>query len=288
MHLPLNALRAFEAAARLLNLTHAAQELHVTQTSVSQHIRKLEGRLNKKLFKRLPRGLALTDEGRALYPSVQEAFHQLEVALTNVSLSRPREILSLACVGTFAIGWLLPRLHAYEHAYPFVDLRWQTNNNRVDLASEGLDFAIRFGDGAWHGCEAMHLMEAPLSPVCAPSLAAKIQGPDDLLRLPLLRSYRTDEWRAWFDCASVPCPVLHGAMFDTSLALAQAAIQGAGVALLPVDLFAKEIETRRLVQPFSLSVSVGAYWLTWLKSRTPSQIMLTWIDWMRAQLKEQD
>lgn len=168
MHLPLNALRAFEAAARLLNITRAAEELHVTQTAISQHIRNLEARLDKQLFKRLPRGLSLTDEGHALYPSVRSAFDQIEIALTQLTHTRPKEVLNMAAVGTFAVGWLLPRLHTFEQAHPYIDLRLQTNNNVVDLAYEGLDSAIRFGDGAWHGTHARHLMDAPLSPVCSP------------------------------------------------------------------------------------------------------------------------
>ena len=209
MHLPLNALRAFEAAARLLNITRAAEELHVTQTAVSQQLRNLEGRLDTQLFKRLPRGLSLTEEGQALYPAVRSAFDQLELALTQLSHTRPKEVLSVAAVGTFAVGWLLPRLRGFEQAHPFIDLRLQTHNNRVDLAAEGLDFAIRFGDGAWHGTAALHLMDAPLSPVCAPQLAQRIHAPRDLLQLPLLRSYRTDEWSAWFASTHVPCPVVH-------------------------------------------------------------------------------
>ena len=104
MHLPLNALRAFEASARHLNLTRAAQELHVTQTAVSQHIRKLEDRLGKPLFRRLPRGLALTDEGQALLPVVVESFGNLQRALEKLGDTRPREVLTVGAVGTFAVG----------------------------------------------------------------------------------------------------------------------------------------------------------------------------------------
>ena len=117
MHLPLNALRAFEAAARHLNLTRAALELHVTQAAVSQHIRQLEEQLGKPLFRRLPRGLALTDEGLALVPAVSGAFSGLARALEQVHDRRPREVLSVGVVGTFAVGWLLPRLRALQEAH---------------------------------------------------------------------------------------------------------------------------------------------------------------------------
>ena len=231
MHLPLNALRAFEASARHLNLTRAAQELHVTQTAVSQHIRKLEDRLGKPLFRRLPRGLALTDEGQALLPVVVESFGNLQRALEKLGDTRPREVLTVGAVGTFAVGWLLPRLRDFQQTCPFVDLRLLTHNNRVDMAGEGLDYAIRFGDGAWHGTQADRIMDAPMSVMCSPALAHGLRTMADLARQPLLRSYRTDEWTAWFEAAGAPCPVVRGAVFDSSLTLAEAAAQGARMPL---------------------------------------------------------
>lgn len=283
MHLPLNALRAFEVAARHLNLTRAAEELNVTQTAVSQHIRNLEDRLGKLLFRRLPRGLALTDESQALLPALVDAFGRIAQALEQFDDRRPREVLTVGAVGTFAVGWLLPRLRDFQQACPFVDLRLHTHNNRVDLAAEGLDYAIRFGDGAWHGTAADRLLEAPLSPLCAPAVAARLRTPGDLARETLLRSYRPDEWPAWFAVAGLPCPLLRGMVFDTSLALAEAAAQGAGVALLPVRLFTRELQQGRLVQPFAQTeIAIGAYWLTRLHSRTPGPAMQAFRDWLLA------
>ena len=118
MQLPLNALRMFDAAARHLNLTRAADELCVTQAAVSQHIRNLEERLGKPLFRRLPRGLALTDEGHALWPAVAESFARIEHSLQQVAEPRPREVLTVGVVGTFAIGWLIPRLGQFQQQHP--------------------------------------------------------------------------------------------------------------------------------------------------------------------------
>lgn len=282
MHLPLNALRAFEVSARHLNLTRAAQELNVTQTAVSQHIRNLEDRLGTPLFRRLPRGLALTDEGQALLPVLAESFARIAQALERVSDRRPREVLTVGAVGTFAVGWLLPRLRDFQQAHPFVDLRLLTHNNRVDLAAEGLDYAIRFGDGAWHGTEADRLLDAPLSAMCAPAIAARLRAPADLARESLLRSYRADEWATWFAAAGVPCPLVRGTVFDSSLALAEAAAQGAGVALLPQRLFTRELQQGRLAQPFGTEIALGAYWLTRLKSRPPGAAMEAFRSWMLA------
>eukprot|EP01042_Synura_sphagnicola_P011806 gene11806-15049_t len=202
MHLPLNALRAFEVAARHLSFTHAADELNVTQTAVSMQVKNLEERMGVALFRRLPRGLALTDEGLALLPVLAESFERIATVLGQFENGRMREVLTVGVVGTFAVGWLMPRLRAFQQTYPFVDLRLLTNNNRVDLAGEGLDYAIRFGDGAWHGTDAEHLFCAPLAPMCAPAIAARLRHPQDLAGETLLRSYRAEEWQQWFAAAA--------------------------------------------------------------------------------------
>lgn len=285
MQLPLNALRMFDAAARHLSLTRAAQELHVTQAAVSQHIRNLEERLGKPLFRRLPRGLALTDEGQALWPVVAQSFERIEQSLQQVAEPRPREILTVGVVGTFAIGWLIPRLSQFQQLHPYIDLRLLTNNNRVDLAGEGLDAAVRFGDGAWHGTHAQMLLRAPLSPMCIPTLAQQLREPADLARQTLLRSYRTQEWEGWFAGLDQAAPLARGAMFDSSLTLAEAAAQGAGVALLPARMFEHMLQQGRLVRPFAHEVDTGAYWLTYLKSRQASSALQTFRQWLMTQLQ---
>jgi len=278
----LNALRAFEAAARNLSLTRAGLELHVTQAAVSHQVKTLEDILGTPLFRRLPRGLALTEEGEALLPVVSNAFRDISGTLERFQGGRLREVLTVGAVGTFVTGWLLPRLDAFQAAHPFVDLRLMTNNNRVDLAGEGLDYAIRFGDGAWHGTETVQLFEAPLTPHCTPALARRLQQPGDLAREILLRSYRTDEWARWFDAAGLPCPVLRGFVFDSSITMADAALGAAGVALLPAPMFARHRRDGRLARPFATEVTLGAYWLTRLKSRTESRAMLAFKQWMLA------
>ena len=282
MHLPLNALRAFEASARHLNLTRAAQELHVTQTAVSQHIRKLEDRLGKPLFRRLPRGLALTDEGQALLPVVVESFGNLQRALEKLGDTRPREVLTVGAVGTFAVGWLLPRLADFQSKHPFIDLRLSTNNNRVDVAAEGLDYAIRFGAGAWHGIEAVRLIEAPLSVLCVPEIARQLRTPADLLQQTLLRSYRTDEWPEWFQATGLAAHAAppRSIVFDSSLAMMEAALQGMGVALAPPLMFARLLATGAIEQPFAIGITTGSYWLTRLQSRAETSAMAAFKSWL--------
>jgi LysR family transcriptional regulator of beta-lactamase len=279
-HLPLNALRAFEASARHLSFTKAAIELCVTQAAVSHQVKGLEERLGRQLFRRLPRGLALTDEGLALLPALAESFDRIAALVERIGEGKPRQVVSLGAVGTFAAGWLVPRLSGLAETLPELDLRLFTNNNRVDLAAEGLDLAIRFGDGAWHGTDALWLMDAPLAPLCAPGLARRLAEPADLLRETLLRSYRADEWPRWFASAGIEVPPLKGPVFDSSLTMAEAALAGLGVALAPPSMFRRQLEDGALVQPFAQGPSSGGYWLTWLKSRVPQGGGALFRDWL--------
>ncbi|CAO3414789.1 LysR family transcriptional regulator [Azospirillum doebereinerae] len=281
-HLPLNALRAFEASARHQSFTKAAIELCVTQAAVSHQVKTLERRLGAVLFRRLPRGLALTDEGLALLPVLRESFDRIGELLGRFETGHVREVLTVGVVGTFAVGWLLPRLRAFTETHPFIDLRLMTNNNRVDLAAEGLDCAIRFGDGAWHGMDAEALFDAPLSPLCAPEIAARLSGPADLLRETLLRSYRSDEWPRWFAAAGLPAPPIKGIVFDSSWMMVETAVQGDGVALAPPLMFARHLESGRICRPFAAEVRLGGYWLTWLKSRPVTAALRAFRAWLHA------
>lgn len=282
--LPLNALRAFEAAARHLNFTRAAIELCVSQGAVSHQVAQLERRLGTRLFNRLPRGLALTDEGQALVPVLADAFDRVAATLDQYADGRFCEVLKVGVVGTFAIGWLLPRLHKFALAHPSIDLRISTNNNRVDLAGEALDYAIRFGDGAWHGTHAHPLIAAPMAPLCAPAIAARLKSPANLVHERLLRSYRGDEWALWFEAAAVPVPVLRGAIFDSSVLMASVATAGLGVAIAPPAMFTRELASESLVQPFAIEVDVGRYWLTRLMSRQESDAMRSFAEWLLQEI----
>lgn len=281
-HLPLNALRAFEASARHQSFTRAAIELCVTQAAVSHQVKTLEQRLGAVLFRRLPRGLALTDEGLALLPVLRESFDRIGDLLERFETGHVREVLTVGVVGTFAVGWLLPRLRGFTEAQPFIDLRLMTNNNRVDIAAEGLDYAIRFGDGAWHGIDAEPLFEAPLSPLCAPSIAERLTEPADLPREKLLRSYRSDEWPRWFAAAGLESPPIKGTVFDSSWMMVDSAIQGDGVALAPPLMFARPLAAGWIRRPFAIEVTLGGYWLTWLKSRQVTSAMRAFRAWILA------
>lgn len=283
-HLPLNALRAFEASARHLSFTRAAIELCVTQAAVSHQVKSLEAQLNVTLFKRLPRGLMLTSEGETLLPVVRESFDRIAQTLSQFEGGHYREVLTVGAVGTFAVGWLLPRLPDFHARYPFIDLRLSTHNNRVDVAAEGLDYAVRFGAGAWHGTDACQLLEAPLTVLCVPHLAEQLRTPADLLKHTLLRSYRADEWNLWFQAAGLPADTLvpRSIVFDSSLAMMESALQGIGVALAPALMFARQLQSDAIRQPFDVGISTGSYWLTRLQSRAETSAMLAFKGWLKS------
>lgn len=277
-YLPLNWLRAFEAAARHASFTKAAIELNVTPAALGHQVKALEERLSAPLFHRLPRGLSLTDEGQALLPVLKDSFDRMAAALARFDDGRGRELLSVGVVGSFAIAWLLPRLSRFAAAHPEVDLRLSTNNNRVDIAEEGLDFAIRFGDGAWHGTEAVPLFPAPLTVLCGAEAAARLREPADVLGETLLRSYRSDEWPLWFEAAGLEPPPLTGPVFDSAALMVEAALAGHGVALAPAILFGDQA-----ARPFATEVDLGGYWLTRLKSKRPNAAMAAFEAWLGAE-----
>jgi LysR family transcriptional regulator of beta-lactamase len=275
------ALKAFEAAARLSSLTRAAEELCVTQAAVGHQVRALERQLGVALFRRLPRGLTPTDEALALLPIVQDAFERIEKVLACVATGGAREVVAIGAVGTFAANWLLPRLSGFAEENPLIEVRVTTHNNRVDIAAEGLDLAIRYGSGAWPGLESTFLIDAPVAPLCSAALAMRLQRPHDLHGVPLFRSYFVDDWRLWFEAAGAPCPtMITGPIFDSSLAMAQCAAQGLGVALAPPVMFARELAEGRLAQPFAVLLPTGAYWLTRLQFRPATRGARALASWL--------
>lgn len=283
---PLNALRAFEASARHLSFTRAALELYVTQAAVSQQVRLLEERLGMVLFKRLPRGLEMTEESRALFAVLTDAFGHIEKAFRQFEGGQFQEVLTVAAVGTFAVGWLLPRLDRFRQEHPFVKLRLRTNNNVVNLAAEGLDFAIRFGTGLWPSTHNEMLFNAPLTVLCTPATAKRLVTPADLLQEDLLRSYRAEEWENWFAAAGLQAVRVNGTIFDSSRLMIESAIHSGGVALAPAKMFVRELTTAQLVRPFATEINMGSYWLTHLKSKAMTPAMEIFSEWLLKEAAE--
>jgi DNA-binding transcriptional LysR family regulator len=260
---PLNALRAFEAAARHLSFTNAAQELHVTQAAISHQVKSLEAILGVKLFRRLTRSLLLTDDGQALLPGLRDGFDRIAQAVERVGQASGGGALTVSLMTTFALGWLVPRLPRFQAAHPEVDVRLTTTQRLIDFAREDVDVAIRYGHGNWPGLRCDKLFDDYLTPLCAPDMAKRLKAHTDLKGLPLLTtSGGPDEWGAWFTQAGLKdFPRTLGTSFDSTLIAVQASIQGVGIAIGDPYFFADDIAAGRLAQPFKLVVNFGkAYW----------------------------
>ena len=182
---PLNWLRAFEVSARCLNFTHAAEELCLTQGAVSQQIRQLESHLGVALFKRLPRGLGLSEEGQAYLPVVQDAITRLAVGTNEIFGQHKRRPIKVRGSLAFFVHWLAPKLQAFSQAHPHVDIRYISNIWVKELDGED-DMEIRWGHGQWPGLVSQRLTWDTLFPVCSPGLMAKS---------PLTVLFNINSWR---------------------------------------------------------------------------------------------
>lgn len=279
-NIPLNALRTFEVAARQGSFTNAAVELRVTQAAVSHQILRLEDQLGVKLFHRTSQGLILTFEAEVLMPVLTSSFDRIGGVLDRFLDGRYEETINVGVVTTFAVGWLASRLPTFEALHPGISIRLFTNNNRVDIAREGLDLAIRYGDGRWPGLIARPLMQTPLTPLCAPAMAGQLETPAALAGQVLLRSYRADEWPIWFREADVPLPGPDGPVFDSSIAMAELAANNQGIALLPHRMFKTPLADGRLARPFDIEITTGRYWVTRLSTKEASSATRAFEAWL--------
>ncbi len=286
--LPLNALRAFEASARHLSFTRAAAELHVTQAAVSHHVKALEQQLGLKLFRRLPRGLLLTDEGQTLLPELREAFDHLAGAVERARAGRGRGTLSLSLVATFALSWLVPRLPRFHAAHQGIELRLTTHNNRpVDFEREDVDLAIRYGSAEEQGGQADKLFDYALTPLSGRQFIGRLSRLQDLRHLPLIRTGDAGDWPLWLHAAGLPDIRMAGPVFDSTRVMIEAAIEGVGIAIGSPYLFSGEIADGRLHQPFPLTVPNGrAYWLVTPADRLRNPTIRAFRDWVLKEAAE--
>lgn len=256
---PLNALRTFEAAARHLSFTKAAQELFVTQAAVSHQIKALEEHLGVPLFRRLNRHLILTDQGQALLPSVRQAFDALAVGVERVREQCCTGNLSISATPSFAANWLAGRLARFQALHPDIELSLSTTPRLVDFLRENIDCGVRYGLGDWPGLQATRLFNQELVPVCSPALLegpTPLRRPEDLARHTLLHALDDmDDWRLWLQAAGVGgIDPERGPKFDSFPLAMQAALNGAGVLIGGAQMVAAELATGRLVEPFAIEL----------------------------------
>lgn len=256
MHFPpISALRAFEASARHLSFTRAAQELNVTQSAVSHQIRHLEDLWGIRVFVRQARRLTLTDGGRALLPVVRDFFEGMAGALERLHADEMRGALRVSALHSFSIRWLVPRLPAFSERYPDIDVWISTSDDLTDFSSADVDVAIRLGPGQYPGLHATLLLRENVYPVCSSEFFERWGAPAtaaDLLRYPLLirhHQHMTTTWSQWFDAAGIAGVSLsRGVRFpDTNMAL-QAALAGQGVVLARSGHVGDDLAAGRLVR----------------------------------------
>jgi len=288
---PLAAIRAFEAVARHLSFTRAAEELGMTQAAVSYQIKLLEERVGAPLFLRKPRQIALTDTGQCMAPKVAEAFALLGEAYTDAR-GGADGVLCVSTLLTFAANWLAQHLGLFQLAHPSLAVRVDTSNRVVDFAREEVDVAIRSGSGKWPGVETHMLFRADFTPVLSPKLAASIGGvkaPVDLLKLPILDPGDI-WWKQWFELAGVEADGLAqrpGTSMGAQAYEANAAIAGQGVAIVTRALFKVEIADGRLIQPFDIVGDDGhAYWLVYPAGRRNVPKIRLFREWILAEVKD--
>ncbi len=251
---PLNALRAFEAAARHLSFTRAAEELHVTQAAVSHQVKSLEDYLGIKLFRRFNRSLLLTDEGQSYLPGLTKAFDLLDDSTRRLAKKDAGGALTVSVLPSFAARWLVARLGRFRRAHPEVDLRIDPNAGLADFAHGDVDVGIRYGKGNYPGLHAVRLMAEDIFPVCSPTLMEGehlLNHPEDLAYHTLLHDDGHGDWRTWLLANEVKnVDPNRGTVFTDSSMLVEAAKRGQGVALARSVLASDELEAGTLVRPF--------------------------------------
>jgi LysR family transcriptional regulator, glycine cleavage system transcriptional activator len=262
---PLRALTAFEAAARLGSFRAAGAELSITRSAVSHQIRLLEDRLGLQLFRRDARRAELTAEGHTYYPTVRDAFDQIEAQTRAIRPSTTNTELTIQVYVTVAIKWLIPRLHDFERRFPDVKVRLSTSYFDWDFDERNVDVGIVLARNKSSGHYYTPLFQSMLVPVCAPSFLKgekPLKKPDDLKHHKLIDVYTAEEdWQIWLDAAKVKDVNSSNRLSVDSYILAQeAAVEGRGVAMTIGPFATEEIKAGRLVQPFNLQVPHRHQW----------------------------
>lgn len=269
-------LLALEAVDRLGSVTAAAQDLALTHSAVSRQLNVLEDQLGVTLLRRDGRGVALTESGRDYAKSARGCLQTLADASLRIRAAGSRVSLDLAIHPFFGMSWLAPRLRVYAARHPDVSINLGTRLKPFDFAQERFDAAIHFGLRDWQGVRWLDLAGEEVIPCCAPTLRpARTDDPQALLAMPLLHlESRPGAWEEWLNGQGAQATNLRGMLFDQFATLAEAAVQGFGLALLPLPLAEAEFQRGRLVAAFDRAAPVqGRYALVWPEARPPSRAL---------------
>ncbi|MEM9668989.1 MAG: transcriptional regulator GcvA [Pseudomonadota bacterium] len=292
---PLNALRAFEAAARRLSFTKAAEELNVTPGAISQQIRQLEDYAGAPLFKRTGRSVLLTDSAQATLPLVREAFDQIAEAGRVMQAPARRGRVMVSSAPSFAAKWLAPRLENFHRSHEGIEAWVSADMGLTDFNTADADIAIRYGRGQYDGLKSELLLDETVLPVCSPALLEGEHGirkPGDLAHHTLLHDESAEndpscpDWPSWLAARNVlGVQSRRGPRFNQAVLVIEAAISGQGVALAKRAVAAADLAAGRLVAPFadgSTSIDFG-YWLVWPKGRHLTTDVRAFIKWVKAE-----
>ena len=281
----MQALRAFEAAARERSLTRAAEVLHVTHGAISHQIKALEADLGVRLVERAGRGIRLTDEGERFAQRVRTAFSELHAAVQEIGERANPRRLRVSVTPSFAARWLLPRMGRFVAGHPNFDLDISANVALADLHRDDIDLAIRYGMGHWPGVVADFLADDAFFVVCSPHIAGGVpKRPRDLARYVLLRS--DDEyWTPWFRAAGIDLPEpARGTNFNDSSHLLQAAVEGQGVALARRTLIGNDLRNGLLVKLFDVEVTAPRrFYLVYRARMADSPKLVAFRDWLQQE-----
>ncbi len=289
---PLRSLVAFEASARQLSLTLAARELQISREAVSRHIRALEEHLGVKLFYRIHRAVALTPAGKKFQLIVQQ--HLEGIAAGSASIRSRRRPTGITVSTTIALAsfWLTPRLASFREKHPNVEIHVKISDAPMDMIADGVDIALRYGDGKWKGLRAIRLFGVNSFPVCSPEYlkaAGPINKPADLLKHNLVNldgaAHVAEDWRWWLEGSGVHAPKsLRTLGFDSYANVIQAALDGQGIALGFSGLASDLIASSRLVRPINSELTRGlAVYLVTPRGTKPAPAARSFIKWTVAE-----
>jgi LysR family transcriptional regulator, glycine cleavage system transcriptional activator len=288
---PLSSLRSFEAVARQLSFSKAAEELNVTPGAVSQQIRAFEERLGVKLFDRTKRSVALTRVAARMLPDVQAGLDLLSRACSSRSVPLGERTLTISVAPSFASKWLLPRLSGFYDQHADIDLRISATVELADFERDGIDLAIRLGHGRYPGFHAEPLFAEALTPLCSPKILkgkGRLKTPDDLRKHRMIHDTSIPgqgehtAWDKWLALAGAKhISARRGARFTLAELAMQAAIAGAGVVLGRLVLAEGDLASGRLVRPFKTVLPLDvSYFLVRSEKATPRPEMLRFRDWL--------
>ncbi|MBS1822985.1 MAG: LysR family transcriptional regulator [Acidobacteria bacterium] len=287
-------LQSFESVARHASVSRASVELNLTQSAVSRQIHQIEELLDVALFERVRQRMVITDAGKLYLKDINRVLADLKGSTSRVmACGGSANLLNLAVLPTFGTRWLVPRLSSFLRLYPDVTVNFSARSAQFDFELEPFDAAIHYGSPNWPGASAYHLMDEETVPVCSPNFEAaqRIRKPADLSRTVLLhQSTRTEAWAEWFTMMGVDnSHPLRGPRFEQFGMIAQAAVHGLGVALLPKILIEDELANGKLSPLFAQPVrSANSYYAVVPESKTSAPLIGAFIQWITHEAKALD